>query len=167
MVDESGLKWEIVKEEDISAPGGGGPRITKLSELENDVGYITNKDLPEKYPPSDHKHTKNDITDFPTSLPANGGSANSIRISDTRNEDKTPQDYFDEGLLITSEFKSVSAIGSPVSMTGTYVFIMTITGWKDPSGGYPFQIAFGKEGLAFRYGISRTNWSSWTKIANA
>ena len=135
--------WEKSQEEKIK-----GEQPTKISQLENDVGFITNDDLP-------------------TSLPANGGSANSIRISDTRNEDKTPQDYFDEGLLITSEFKFVSTVGSPVSMTGTYVFIMTITGWKDPSGGYPFQIAFGKEGLAFRYGISRTNWSSWTKIANA
>lgn len=30
---------------------------------------------PESYAPSAHSHTKSDITDFPTSLPANGGTA--------------------------------------------------------------------------------------------
>ncbi len=141
MTDESKLKWEVVKEEDIS-------------------------------PPSAHKHTKNDITDFPTSLPADGGTAdraNTLNVIDNRSVDDIPDDFFGaDGKKIYANFKYKSSVGNPpVKMNNLYVFIITVAGWSDPSGGYPFQLALGTNGLAYRYGISREEWSSWTKIANA
>lgn len=33
---------------------------------------------PSTYTPSSHKHTKSQITDFPTSMPANGGNASTV-----------------------------------------------------------------------------------------
>lgn len=45
MMDESKLVWEVVKEEEITVPGGGGPGKTKLSEFENDVGFITKEEI--------------------------------------------------------------------------------------------------------------------------
>jgi hypothetical protein len=43
--------WEKSQEEIIK-----GEQPTKISQLENDVGYITNNDLPTTYPPSGHNH---------------------------------------------------------------------------------------------------------------
>jgi len=50
--------WEKSQEEKIK-----DEQPTKISQLENDVGYITNNnnDLPTTYPPSAHKHSKDDI----------------------------------------------------------------------------------------------------------
>lgn len=48
MTDESKLVWEVVKEEEITIPGGGSggsPSKTKLSEFENDAGFITTEDI--------------------------------------------------------------------------------------------------------------------------
>lgn len=41
-----------------------------------DWGGVTNK--PSSFNPSTHTHTKSEITDFPTSLPANGGNADTL-----------------------------------------------------------------------------------------
>lgn len=116
---------------------------------------------------STHKHSKSEITDFPSSMLANGGNADAINIADTRSVNDTPQDIFDKGKKITSYFKFKTAVNNPpVGSTGAYVFIVNICGWGDSSGGYPIQIAYGKEGLAYRQGISSTAWGAWKKIAN-
>ena len=115
-----------------------------------------------------HEHTKGEITDFPTSLPADGGFADGFYMKDTRSVDDTPSDLIARKTF--GMFKYRTSVGNPpVGSTATYVFIINIIGWSvsEGSGGYPIQIAVGKEGLAFRQGTSTTTWSNWIKIANA
>ena len=156
--------WEKSQEEKIK-----GEQPTKISQLENDVGFITNNDLPTTYPPSEHKHTKNDITDFPTSLPANGGIAGAIAGKDTRNDDSPPSEYMNGGTLyvgrvgIIPEFKLNAILNT--GLLGIYCMLVTFVPWPDRSGGYPFQIAMGNGGMCYRVGISVSEWSTWSKVA--
>lgn len=43
-----------------------------------DVTWEGITEKPETYPPSPHKHSKSEISDFPTALPANGGNADTV-----------------------------------------------------------------------------------------
>lgn len=56
----------------------GARKIKKAEQADSTSNVpwngVTNK--PSTYPPSTHSHTKSQISDFPSSLPANGGHAN-------------------------------------------------------------------------------------------
>lgn len=161
--------WEKSQEEKIK-----DEQPTKISQLENDVGFITNNDLPTTYPPSAHKHTKNDITDFPTSLPAAGGTADKAKAlvgNDTRSVEQIPEDYMSSGdyyvgrVGMIPEFKYISTLGLGGLLNGTYCFLITCVPWSDKSGGYPFQVAMGSGGICWRVGVSTTTWGEWTKLS--
>ena len=67
---------------------------------------------------TNHSHTKSQITDFPTSMPADGGTAtkaNILSISDTRNVDDTPGDLQKRGF--TGAFKIRENVGNPPVVT--------------------------------------------------
>lgn len=156
MIDESRLEWEVVKEEDIITPGGGTGGGVTWEQLKN---------KPETFPPSSHGHSANEISDLPTSLPANGGSANALNVIDSRNENYPPSYYFGLGRKEVNEFKIRAVVENPpVSITGNFVYVKTICGWIDSTGGYPVQIAYGTQGLAFRTGKSNDEWNPWIKL---
>lgn len=120
-----------------------------------------------------HKHTKSDIQDFPTSLPANGGSATSAKHlvgDDTRSSNYPPSDYMSGGIRFEgragwqTEFKSISTIGVGSFFTGTYCYLETKTPWTDPSGGYPIQIAYGNGSPCWRVGTGVSTWSAWKSL---
>lgn len=55
----------------------GTKKVSKAVNADNvPWGGVSNK--PSTYPPSSHTHTKAQISDFPSSLPANGGNAASV-----------------------------------------------------------------------------------------
>ena len=100
---------------------------------------------------------------------ATSGIADKLSIVDTRSVDSPPSYYFSQGKNMFWEFKYRTSVGSPptnASASGTYAFILTITGWGDSSGGYPVQISVGGQNIAIRQGISTTAWGSWYVIAN-
>lgn len=57
----------------------------QLGNMDTSWDSVTGK--PPTFPPSTHKHTKAEITDFPASLPANGGNADTV-------DDKHASDFF-------------------------------------------------------------------------
>ncbi|HZK25080.1 MAG TPA: hypothetical protein VFC74_06800, partial [Oscillospiraceae bacterium] len=127
--------------------------------------------VPDDKADKSHGHTKSQITDFPSSLPANGGTANKANIlviTDTRDIDDTPGDLQKKGF--TGAFKRRATVNNPpVGSSNNYVFIMTVAGYgtaSDGSGGWPIQVAFGIEGLAYRRGTSSTAWGPWDRISN-
>jgi len=112
-----------------------------------------------------HTHNKSEISDFPTSLPANGGSANTIIVPDVRSTNNTPEWYISNYPARTIvEFKTSSIIG----LSGaTYVGVVTVVPYSDASGGYPFQYTVvGGGSLKYRYGTGATTWSSWLTVSN-
>lgn len=140
-----------------------------MAEVADNVPWdgVTNK--PSTFPPSGHKHTKSEITDFPTSLPADGGNADKLSIVDTRDEDSPPSYYLSEGPTMFWEFKRRTSVDNPpinASASTTYAFILTIIGWRNSSGGYPVQISVGDKNLAIRQGVSTTAWGNWFLIPN-
>ena len=60
------------------ASGTWGINISGNAATASNVAWngVTNK--PSSFTPSSHTHTKSEITDFPTSLPANGGNADTV-----------------------------------------------------------------------------------------
>ena len=52
-----------------------------IANSANSVAWGNVSGKPSTYTPSSHTHTKSQITDFPTSMPANGGTADTSKIS--------------------------------------------------------------------------------------
>lgn len=118
--------------------------------------------------PSTHPYSM--ITGTPTSLPANGGSADTSKHligDDTRNNNLPPSEYMNGGSRFEgragwqTEFKRTATIGVHSFLSGTYCYLETRTPWSDPSGGYPIQIAYGNGYPVWRIGTSLTAWSEW------
>lgn len=122
---------------------------------------------------ANHTHTVANITNFPSSMPANGGhstSTNYLKGSDTRNVNSPPSAYMSGGALyndktsIMTEFKYCSAIEVDHIIPGMYCQLVTFTPWSDSSGGYPIQLALGSNGkIATRTGVNPSTWSQWIR----
>lgn len=159
--------------------GTGADMFQSIYDTNND-GVVDNADKahsvpwsgvtgkPSTFTPSTHNHTKAQITDFPSSLPANGGNADSINFQDNRAVDEKPSELNIKSKLSAS-FKNKTAVGNPpVGASSTYVYILNIAGWSsnEGSGGWPIQIAFGTEGMAYRQATDANTWGSWVKTSN-
>ncbi|MBS5800846.1 hypothetical protein [Zhenhengia yiwuensis] len=82
---ESEANAKFVSKEDLGAAGYGD--MTKAIYDTNNSGIVDKAESvawdgitgkPPTFPPSAHTHTKSQISDFPTSLPANGGNADTV-----------------------------------------------------------------------------------------
>lgn len=107
------------------------------------------------------------VKNKPNSLPASGGASDGINFIDNRSIDDKPKDL--NSKRITAYFKSVASVGNPpVGANTIYVYILNVVGWSsgEESGGWPIQLAVGKEGLAFRQAIDGDTWGKWYKISN-
>lgn len=133
-----------------------------------------------------HKHAKSEITDFPSSMPANGGNADtvdgkhasdfatsghthtSLKVPDTRNSADTPNDILNNALSV--DFKTnASANNPPVNTGSSYSHIMSMNGWNSGNtggGGHTSQLAFG-DSLAIRQSTGTTTWGPWSKFWHA
>jgi microcystin-dependent protein len=92
---------------------------------------------------------------------------NSICFIDNRSVDDLPSELPSRKLTCYFKYKK-SAGNPPVDSGNQYVWILNVLGWNshEGSGGWPVQIAIGKEGLAYRQAIDASTWGSWTKISN-
>lgn len=110
------------------------------------------------------------VTGKPATFPPSSHTHDHIIGDDTREENPQPSEYLSGGTRhkgktsFQAEFKRIGLIGLSGLLKGTYCFIETYTPWSDKSGGYPIQIAYGDGGLAFRIGVSETDWSPWESI---
>ncbi|MBC8580863.1 hypothetical protein [Zhenhengia yiwuensis] len=82
---ETEANAKFVSKEDLGAAGYGD--MTKAIYDTNNSGIVDKAESvawdgitgkPPTFPPSAHTHTKSQISDFPTSLPANGGNADTV-----------------------------------------------------------------------------------------
>ncbi|GAB6169703.1 hypothetical protein JCM1393_21630 [Clostridium carnis] len=122
-----------------------------LNTLQDKAGKNVNVD--------GHKHTKGDITDFPSSLPANGGNANSINYLDTRSVNHNGFDY--KGITTHLKYNSTDGLNDG----GTYHGVVHMTQWGDISGGRAHQFGFSDNGNVWYRDWNGTVWSSWIKLA--
>jgi hypothetical protein len=127
-----------------------------------------------------HKHVKADITDFPTSMPANGGNADTVGGKNP--SDFAPSGYGGEGeelkilsnpdlnsLVTSGNYLVKASTNSPPNITPTaWAFVSVIS--SKPSGGSKTRILqyylFDSENkIYFRQKYGDT-WGNWTQIAN-
>lgn len=118
-----------------------------------------------------HTHTKSQITDMPTSLPANGGNADTV---DSKHASDFHQVYrglitdFDSALTQGEyEFNS-STINGPIS--GRYGKVVTVVSTGSTYNGlsnWIWQIAYltDEDGIFLRRRINNGGWSSWHEMA--
>ncbi|WP_438435393.1 hypothetical protein [Gorillibacterium sp. sgz500922] len=106
------------------------------------------------------------VSGKPTALPAAGGAADGINFLDTRTVADKPKDLV--GKRLSAAFKSPAAMGNPPVQSGSFVYVLRVIGWSsnESSGGWPIELAFGSNGLAFRPAIDADTWGAWTKLAN-
>lgn len=140
------------------------------------------------YAASNHTHTKSQISDFPTSLPASDVSSwakasskpsyawseiqnkpstftpsshthsNIVTAGDTRSTATTPDDYSNS--VTFKGLKNNTTIGSPSG--DTYSYLIGLRGWSDSSGGNSHELAFNNTGVYWRNGAA--SWSGWSRL---
>lgn len=138
-----------------------------IAEVADKTPWNGITDKPSTFPPSAHTHTKEQIPNFPSSLPANGGNADALNFIDNRNVNDKPRDL--QNRRLTGTFKYKTSVGNPpVGANGSYVYILNIVGWNgnEESGGWPIQLACGGQGLAYRQAVNADNWGNWIKVCN-
>lgn len=126
---------------------------------------ITGK--PTSFTPSSHTHTKSQITDFPTSLPANGGTStdtNNVVIADVRGATRAPNYFNDKSMKVW-----FNNSGTPTSdwYSGIHVKGWTKAdyyAWELASGSTTSTDASNKGRLWYRTGAG-SSWGDWKKVA--
>lgn len=91
--------------------------------------------------------------------PSGGG------IADTRSDNQPPSWYMSgHAESICAEFKAASAIG----LSGdAFAVLVTLTPWRDESGGLPKQVAVVGADMYWRRGTSVSAWGGWQHILDA
>ena len=119
----------------------------------------------------EHSHTIYNITNLQSTLDGKAPTThehNFLRVSDTRNENPTPNNAGFKKNAVTFDFKYASKINSPIS--NTYVGLMSFAPWSETSGGNGYQMAFGyinntTPRLMLRTAdLSATTWGAWYKV---
>ena len=115
-------------------------------------------------------HQRNKLSDiieniFNNFTRRNGNLSNSrIPVMDFRNNNFTPNEYYENGMGVYFEFKQSSVIGISSSY---WACLMTIVPWNDSSGGYIIQIAFCVDynhPVFIRSANGGTGWNPWTNL---
>ena len=105
-----------------------------------------------------------------TKVSVNGHTHNYITISDTRNDNPSPNSASFIKYALSADFKYVNKINSPSGFSGNYCGLINFAPWGETSGGNGYQIAVGYNTnahprLAVRSAdLSATSWGSWYKI---
>lgn len=122
----------------------------------------------------EHSHTIYNITNLQSTLDGKAPIThehNFLRVSDTRNENPTPNNDGFKKNSVAFDFKSAAKINSPTN--NTYVGLMSFAPWSETSGGNGYQMAFGyldeahntTPKLMLRTAdLSATTWGAWHKI---
>lgn len=88
-------------------------------------------------------------------------NADALKVMDTRNINDLPN--FNSSSSIRADFKFRSTIGVPRS--DTYSTNITISPWKDVSGGFHHQLNFNNGGSYYRIGnFNNSTWNVWQKL---
>lgn len=129
---------------------------TKVSDLENDAGYITASGT---YP----NLTVGKATNADNA--ANATKADAIKQTDTRSTNELPTFYYNKaaaGQNFTFEFKESAAIG----LTGqsTYCQLQTYAKWTDSTGGNITQVAVVDTNYFIRTSTGSTGWGAWQRL---
>lgn len=136
---------------------------TKVGQLENDKNYVTAEELGNAGYGDMMKSVYDKDGD---GIVDEADISSSFRMLDTRSINDTPDELMARRTF--GMFKYRSSVGNPpVRTNNNYVFILNIIGWSvlEGSGGWPIQLAFGVDGIAYRKGISSIEWSGWTQFA--
>ena len=124
------------------------------------------------------------LEDFPTSLPADGGNADTVdgkhatdfaasghthfslaTEGDNRSTNTTPTSYSNN--FVFRGLKNNSTIGIPTT-NGTYSYLVGLKGWSDKSGGGTHELAFNDKGIFRRNSTSSVDtWGDWTKLLDS
>ena len=118
-----------------------------------------------------HTHTKDDITDFPDSLPANGGNADTVdnkhSTDFSQNTVLTSLNQVDDPNL-ASGISSVEGVNIQFTSSILSVYCMLIVNKHRATPGYGTQIAIpydnGLERGAFYRNCSAGTWQPWARL---
>lgn len=134
--------------------------VTKTSEITNDSGYITSRDLAGYATQTDSQNaaaiyvTANESDDIPTPDSAFGAPGYSIKISRADHSHPLPRNPVFSGTVSASEFRSgsigptwTSGVGAPIGsavigslysrtdgVTGATLYVYGSAGWKPVAG---------------------------------
>lgn len=111
--------------------------------------------------------------EIPTSLPANGGTADKAKMligNDNRETNEPPSYYMGQKISIVTEFKRRLIIGLPEMTGNNFVQLTTFNQFSDinnGTGGFPSQIATGvvDGNIYYRKGLNVNDWGEWKNLS--
>ena len=98
-----------------------------VDDRTNSVAWNNVTGKPSTYPPSGHTHTKSQITDFPSSLPANGGNSDTVNDHTVNSDVPSDAVFTDTDTKVTNTLNThtkayVTGTTSASTNTGTQIF---------------------------------------------
>lgn len=97
-----------------------GEGVVYANSFVGNISWNNVQDIPSSFKPADHTHKKSEITDFPTSLPANGGTSRYVTVSTNTSSSSRNILFHDGNAIYSNTYLTVNPSSGNVTSSGHF-----------------------------------------------